>query len=162
MKFSVDKAVFEKFPNLIIALPIIMGFDNTKAKSEALNFLRKTEKEVRKKTTLDLFWKDPRVTAYLQCFKGFGVDPGKFVPAHVALSVRMLEGKNLPDINPMVNLYNAMSIKYLTPFVLEHRMILQAQSHLRGNTVPDILGQVLGSVPVPVEEEATTERGPRG
>ncbi len=53
-------------------------------------------------------------------------------------------------------------VKYLTPFVLEHRMILQAQSHLRGNTVPDILGQVLGSVPVPVEEEATTERGPRG
>lgn len=53
-------------------------------------------------------------------------------------------------------------VKYLTPFVLEHRMMLQAQSHLRGNTVPDILGQVLGSVPVPVEEEATTERGPKG
>lgn len=53
-------------------------------------------------------------------------------------------------------------VKYLMPFVLEHRMILQAQSHLRGNAVPDILGQVLGSVPVPVEEEATTERGPRG
>jgi DNA/RNA-binding domain of Phe-tRNA-synthetase-like protein len=27
-----------------------------------------------------------------------------------------MEGGNLPDINPIVNLYNAMSIKYLTPF----------------------------------------------
>lgn len=45
-------------------------------------------------------------------------------------------------------------VKYLAPFVLEHRIIPQAQSHLRGHTAADILGEVLGLVPVPVEEEA--------
>lgn len=37
-------------------------------------------------------------------------------PAHVALAQRVLERNDLPDINPIVNIYNAISIAYLTPF----------------------------------------------
>ena len=48
-------------------------------------------------------------------------------------------------------------VKYLAPFVLEHRIIPHAQSHLRGHTAADILTEVLDSVPVPVEQEATAE-----
>jgi len=48
-------------------------------------------------------------------------------------------------------------VKYLAPFVLVHRIIPQAQSHLRGHTAADILREVLESVPVPVEEEAGTK-----
>lgn len=51
-------------------------------------------------------------------------------------------------------------VKYMTPFVLEHRIIPQAQSHLRGLTAADILQELLNSVPVPVELEAGTESGP--
>ncbi len=116
MKFIIDSNVFKKFPNLIIALPIVTGFDNSRSEKEALDFLRQTEAKLRTELTLEAFWKDPRVIAYLDCFTRYGSDPKKFVPAHIALAVRVLEGKNLPDINPMVNLYNAMSLKYLTPF----------------------------------------------
>lgn len=116
MKFKIDPTVFEKFPNLIVALPVITGFDNTKNSKKALDLLREIEMELREKTNLPDFLKDPRVTSYVQCFKEFGTDPEKFRPAHVALAVRVLEGGNLPDINPMVNLYNAMSLKYITPF----------------------------------------------
>ena len=48
-------------------------------------------------------------------------------------------------------------VKYLAPFVLEHRIIPHAQSHLRGHTAADILTEVLDSVPVPVEQEATAQ-----
>lgn len=116
MKFSVDQKVIEKFPNIIITIPIIMGFDNTRSENEALEFLRKVEDNLRKEYSLEALWKDKRIAAYLGCFRQFGVDPEKYVPAHAALASRVLGGKNLPDINPMVNLYNAMSIKYLTPF----------------------------------------------
>ncbi|MBI4299499.1 MAG: MoxR family ATPase [Chloroflexi bacterium] len=44
-------------------------------------------------------------------------------------------------------------IKYLAPFVLEHRVITQAQGQLRGHTAADIIAEVLESVPVPLEEE---------
>ncbi|MFH1560929.1 MAG: MoxR family ATPase [Chloroflexota bacterium] len=53
-------------------------------------------------------------------------------------------------------------VKYLAPFVLEHRIISQAQSHLRGHTTADILEEVLGLVPVPVEEEAGTNARTEG
>lgn len=116
MKFRIDRKVFETFPTLVVSIPVIMELDNTQGKKEALEFLRVTEKDIREKLNLDSFWKDPRVTAYLECFKKFGIDPQKFLPAHIALSKRVLEGGALPDINPLVNIYNSLSIKYLTPF----------------------------------------------
>ena len=48
-------------------------------------------------------------------------------------------------------------VKYLTPFVLEHRIIPDAQSHIRGLTASGILREVLDSVPVPVEDEDGVE-----
>ncbi len=50
-------------------------------------------------------------------------------------------------------------VKYMAPLVLGHRLIPKAESHLRGQTVDEILGEVLSSVPVPVEEEVGTEGG---
>ena len=44
-------------------------------------------------------------------------------------------------------------VKTLAPYVLSHRIIPKAQSHLRGFTAQDIVQEVLNSVPVPVEEE---------
>ena len=44
-------------------------------------------------------------------------------------------------------------VKYLAPFVLEHRIIPQPQSTLRGYTAAGVLREALDSVAVPVEEE---------
>ena len=43
-------------------------------------------------------------------------------------------------------------VKYLTPFVFEHRIIPKAQSHLRGNTAAEIVAQAVESVTVPAEQ----------
>jgi MoxR-like ATPase len=43
-------------------------------------------------------------------------------------------------------------IKYLAPFVLTHRLIISAQTRLRGRDVNQIIQQVIDSVPVPVEQ----------
>ncbi len=49
-------------------------------------------------------------------------------------------------------------VKYLAPFVLEHRLITKQQSHLRGQTPADIVREVTESVKVPVEDtSAVTE-----
>jgi MoxR-like ATPase len=53
-------------------------------------------------------------------------------------------------------------VKYLAPFVLEHRIIAKAQSHLRGRTPADIVKEVIESVKVPVEEMAVPETSHRG
>lgn len=116
MKFSIDKKVFDQFPSLVVAIPIIYGFDNNKAKIESENILRETEIKLRESFTIDSFMDNVRVKPYVDCFTKFGSDPNVFLPAHVALSKRVLEGGNIPSINPMVNLYNSFSIANTTPF----------------------------------------------
>jgi MoxR-like ATPase len=42
-------------------------------------------------------------------------------------------------------------VKFLAPYVLVHRAILNSQSRLRGRDAAAVLQEVLDSVPVPVE-----------
>lgn len=42
-------------------------------------------------------------------------------------------------------------VKFLVPFVLGHRMIVSAQAQLRGRTAAEMIADIVGSVPVPVE-----------
>ncbi len=41
--------------------------------------------------------------------------------------------------------------KYLAPFVLAHRVTISPQARLRGRTKEDIVSEIVGNVPVPVE-----------
>ena len=50
-------------------------------------------------------------------------------------------------------------VKYLAPFVLEHRLITKQQSHLRGRTAAEIMKEVTESVKVPVEETPALDMG---
>ncbi|HEY3059461.1 MAG TPA: MoxR family ATPase [Chloroflexota bacterium] len=47
-------------------------------------------------------------------------------------------------------------VKHLAPAVLTHRLITSAQSRLRGRATHDVLGEVIASVPAPVEEASAS------
>ncbi|MEK7577848.1 MAG: phenylalanine--tRNA ligase beta subunit-related protein [Patescibacteria group bacterium] len=130
MKFVIENEVFELLPDLVIGIPLIKGFDNTKGKDNAVKFLRNTEATLRETMTLDQFWQDQRITSYGDAFKKFGTDPEIRRPAHIALAKRILEGGHLPDINPIVNIYNAISLKHLTPFGGENLDVLKGDFRL--------------------------------
>lgn len=120
MKFKINKEVFEKFPNLIVYIPIIEGFDNSKNQANLIiaEKLREAcEKSCRANIKdLEELKQHPYIKAYFECFKSFGIDPTKSMPTHFALAKRVISEKNLPVINPIVDIYNSISIKYLTPF----------------------------------------------
>ncbi len=42
-------------------------------------------------------------------------------------------------------------VKHLVPYVLTHRIIISPQTRLRGRTPEEVIGEVVGEVPVPVE-----------
>jgi MoxR-like ATPase len=68
---------------------------------------------------------------------------------HAAQALAAINGRGyvLPD-----------DVKRLAPVVLTHRLITTAQSRLRGRGAADVLSDLLGSVPVPVEEVASSVR----
>ena len=70
---------------------------------------------------------------------------------HTSQALAGLRGRNfvIPD-----------DVKYMAPYVLEHRLITKAQSHLRGHTTADVMREVLTSVKVPVEDQDTPQLPP--
>lgn len=73
-----------------------------------------------------------------------GVSPrGTMFLYHASQAYAALHGRDyvLPD-----------DIKYLAPFVLTHRIIIGAQTRLRGRRAEDIIQETVDSVPVPVEK----------
>ncbi|RIK23577.1 MAG: AAA family ATPase, partial [Chloroflexi bacterium] len=72
-----------------------------------------------------------------------GVSPrGALFLYHAAQAYAATQGRDfvLPD-----------DVKYLAPFVLTHRLILNAQTRLRGRTAQDLIHEIVESVPAPVE-----------
>jgi len=67
---------------------------------------------------------------------------GTLVLYHAAQAYAAISGRDyvLPD-----------DIKYLTPHVLTHRLIIGAQTRLRGRTAEEIVQEIVDSVPTPVE-----------
>lgn len=73
-----------------------------------------------------------------------GVSPrGTLYLYHAAQAYAATQGRDfvLPD-----------DIKYLAPYVLTHRLILGAQTRLRGRTTRDIVAEIVDAVPAPVEK----------
>lgn len=117
MKFKINKEVLKKFPNMYIAIPIIKGFKNSNNKEAVKELMEESE------AYLTQQFKDSKefaehidIKSYFECFRKFGANPKKIRPTHFALGKRVIEGGHLPDVNPIVNVYNAFSIKYVTPF----------------------------------------------
>lgn len=73
-----------------------------------------------------------------------GVSPrGTLYLYHAAQAYAATQGRDfvLPD-----------DIKYLAPYILTHRLILSAQTRLRGRTTQDLIHEIVESVPAPVEK----------
>ena len=48
-------------------------------------------------------------------------------------------------------------VKYLASFVLSHRIVLKADSQLRGGTAEQALTEIINSIPIPVEAQTNAE-----
>jgi MoxR-like ATPase len=73
-----------------------------------------------------------------------GVSPrGTLFLYHAAQAYAAVSGRDyvLPD-----------DVKYLTPYVLTHRVIIGAQTRLRGRSAQEIVQEIVDSVPAPVEK----------
>jgi DNA/RNA-binding domain of Phe-tRNA-synthetase-like protein len=113
--YTVSPSIFAKCPTYMRGLLVATNINNTKNASLALQTLRAAEAGLPLATTLEGFLASPKVVSWREAFKQFGMNPGESRPAHEALGRRALQGKLLPDINPAVNIGNALSIRHRLP-----------------------------------------------
>lgn len=120
VEFRISPEITDKFPQLFVNVIVVRGWDNhvgDEVFREIEQFARESERLLRRQvSSKPELVGHPLVRPYLEMFRGFGVNPNRIKPSHVALADRVVRGGTLPNVNAAVNLYNAFSVKYLVPF----------------------------------------------
>ncbi len=115
MKFIVEKEIFDKLENLYVGVVVAKGINNNKEYPSIDNMLDGSialaEKEFMDKKVKE----DELIIPYREAFKSLEINPNKYLCSIEALFTRIAKGKGLPHINPLVNLNNAISLKYTLP-----------------------------------------------
>ncbi|MFA4891147.1 MAG: arginine--tRNA ligase [Candidatus Gracilibacteria bacterium] len=115
MKFTIDPKIFEEFQNLKVGVITAKNIDNNRRISAVESLLRgvsmQRKREFEKKT-LD---EDPRILRWREAYARFGAKPSKYPSSIEALLARIIEDKEIPHINSLVDIYNYMSLKSVIP-----------------------------------------------
>src|SRR3989344_3350850 len=115
MKFTVDPKIFEVFPGVSIGVVSISYMVNSSNVSEILALLRQEEAHQKEVLTGIDLGSLPEISMWREIYKKFGSDPHDFRSSIESLLRRARGGKPLPEINPLVDLYNYLSLKYYVP-----------------------------------------------
>ncbi|YCI30506.1 B3/4 domain-containing protein [Erwinia sp. PK3-005] len=78
----------------------------------------------------DFPWAEAHLQAWNEVFKAFGAKPKKTPCSAEALRKRVLKEGGLPAIDPVVDIYNAVSIRYAVPVGGENLASYQGQPRL--------------------------------
>jgi len=111
MRFLVEGRLFETFPRLRIGV-LVVEVDNRRGFHDRLE---STVEEIRERFPFERPQDHPHIRAWRDAFSKVGISPSKFYSSTEALLRRALKGGPFPKVNPLVDLYNAISLKYLVP-----------------------------------------------
>jgi DNA/RNA-binding domain of Phe-tRNA-synthetase-like protein len=108
---EIEKTLFDKYPGLGV-LEFVMRVVITKSSTELEAFKKSKQEEIRKKVlSLDAVRDLPVIRAYRDFYWKVGIDPTKTRPAGEALIRRIVGGRDLPNINTLVDSYNLASVE---------------------------------------------------
>ena len=115
MKISVHPRIFQLFPGYHRCVVVADGVSNAGESEKLTEMLREAEERVRANPELREFRANPYIAAWRNAFTSFGLNPNPNPPSVEGLVKRVLSGKNLPFISPLVTIFNIQSLTNLTP-----------------------------------------------
>ena len=114
--FTVDTDVFERIPNLRIAVAVTTGdLDNAAARPAVEALWRGAWSDAAAAATYGNAQSHPCVKPWRDAFQRMGVSGKQFPSSVEALLRRALKGGAPFSINPLVDFYNAVSLRHLVP-----------------------------------------------
>lgn len=153
MKFIVEKEIFNKVSNLYVGVVVAKGIDNSKSYPVIDNLLKEAMC-LAEKNFLDKKVKESElIIPYREAFQKFDINPNKYQCSVEAMFNRISKGKQIPNINPLVNLNNAISLKYTLPMGTHDLSKSEKDIEMRYSKEGDIFKPMNG------EETETPEKG---
>ena len=114
-KFIIEDDFWELFPNAKIGIITCNGIDNTiKDENQYKDMLSQGEKEALSHLPNEEFSSNEVIKVWRDAFKKFKTKKGARSSIE-ALLKRVSTGKELGTINPLVDIYNSISLKYAMP-----------------------------------------------
>lgn len=115
MRFEVAKEVFDCLPNACFGVVAVRGADNHSQHPEIASLLSGNIALCQEKFAQVRVKEAPEIEPYREAFRALGINPNKFMCSIEALLTRITKGKGFPQISPVVDLGNAVSLKYQLP-----------------------------------------------
>jgi DNA/RNA-binding domain of Phe-tRNA-synthetase-like protein len=115
MLFSIQKEFFDLLPELTIGVTVATGVDNTRPSQEIEHRLLQSIEDLRRGFPTEKVQEHPRIRPWRTAFAKLGLSGSKFPSSIESMARRIVRGDPFPRINPLVDLYNSVSLKYLVP-----------------------------------------------
>ena len=115
MKFFVTQDVFDKLPDAQFGLVSVKGADNHGSIAEIETLLNESVKECEALYVGKKVKEEPEIVPYREAFRAIGINPNRYMCAAEALMSRIAKQQGMPVINPLVDVGNALSLKYRLP-----------------------------------------------
>src|SRR4030043_1344030 len=131
MLFSIQKELFDYLPDLTIGMVVATGLDNTHPSSGIDQLLQQAIEALKKKFVGDKVQDHPRIKPWRTAFTKLGISGSQFPSSVESMARRILKGDPFPKINPLVDLYNSISLGYLVPMGGHDLDTLQGNIYLR-------------------------------
>jgi DNA/RNA-binding domain of Phe-tRNA-synthetase-like protein len=110
--FTVEEKVFDRVPDYCLGVVIAEGINNRGAQPIVTAMLDGSVREFAERFVGQDVREIPNIKAYREAFRSLDMNPNKFMCSIEALTKRVQKGNPLPHINPIVDLGNALSVKY--------------------------------------------------
>lgn len=115
MKFKVSDELFEKLPAACFGVVVAKEIDNSRNYPEIDRMLDTYISSAAEHFGGKKVKEEPDIVPYREAFRTLGINPNKYMCSIEALFTRIAKGKGMPHINPVVDLGNAISLKYALP-----------------------------------------------
>lgn len=115
MKFTVDQKLFSLLPQACFGVVVVKGVDNSQPQPAIEKMLTQSIERAEEYFEGKKIKEAAEIVPYREAFKALHINPNKFMCSIEALLSRVAKKKGLPFINPLVDLGNAVSVKYHIP-----------------------------------------------
>lgn len=115
VQFRVAPEVFARFPGMRIAVVVATGLDNAADRPGVAATWQRAWAGAAREAAHGNAQSHPHVRSWRERFRAMGVSGKEFPSSIEALLRRALRGGEPPRINPLVDLYNAVSLRHVVP-----------------------------------------------
>jgi lysyl-tRNA synthetase, class II len=115
MLFKISPEILRDYPGINIGVIVARDISNSSESQDVKELLLHQQQQLAKTFTLASLVSHPFIVAWRNAYKKFGASGQEYRSSVESLAQRVLKSKPIKSVNTVVDLYNALSLRYLLP-----------------------------------------------